>query len=82
MYLLEWFCEFIFLLMLVGVVVGLLWFCLINLCWEVSPSAQRVSIVTVGNVTSQKYPKIFFFNFIIYSRYKLSQLRYFPGIFK
>ena len=38
--------------MLVGVVDGLLWFCLIDLCWGVSlrPSAQRVSLVTVGNI--------------------------------
>ena len=49
---LEWFCEFILILMLVGVVDGLLWFCLIDLCWGVSlrPSAQRVSLVTVGNI--------------------------------
>ena len=39
--------------MLVGVVDGLLWFGLIDLCWGVSlrPSAQRVSTVTVGNIS-------------------------------
>ena len=38
--------------MLVGVVVGLLWFCLIDFCWGVSlrPGAQRVSKVTVGKI--------------------------------
>ena len=46
------FCEFILMLMLVGVVVGLLWFCLIDLYWEVSlrPSAQRVFIVTARSI--------------------------------
>ena len=45
LYTLEWFCEFILMLMLVGVIIGLLWFCLIDLCWEVSLrlSAQKVS---------------------------------------
>ena len=40
------------MLMLVGVIIGLLWFCLIDLYWEVSlrPSAQRVFKVTVGNI--------------------------------
>ena len=33
-------------------------------------------------VTPQKYPIIFFYNFIIYSWYKLSQLGHFPGIVK
>ena len=33
-------------------------------------------------VTLQKYPIIFFYNFIIYSEYKSSQLGYFPGIVK
>ena len=33
-------------------------------------------------VTPQKYLRIFFYNFIIYSEYKLSQLGYFPGIDK
>ena len=42
------------MLILVGVVDGLLWFCLIDLCWGVSlrPSAQRVSIVIVGKIPS------------------------------
>ena len=45
-------CEFILVLMLVGVVVRLLWFCLIDFCWGVSlrHSEQRVSIVTVGKI--------------------------------
>ena len=40
------------MLMLVGVVDGLLWFCLIDLCWEMNlrPSALGVSKVTVGNI--------------------------------
>ena len=33
-------------------------------------------------VTPQKYPRFFFYNFIIYSGYKLSQLGYFQGINK
>ena len=33
-------------------------------------------------VTPQKYPIIFFYHFIIYFGYKLSQLGYFPGIVK
>ena len=33
-------------------------------------------------VTPQKYPRIFFYNFIIYSGYKWSKLRYFPRIVK
>ena len=37
---------------------------------------------TAPAVTPQKYPRIFFSNFIIYSGYKLSQLGYFPGIVK
>ena len=38
--------------MLVGVVVGLLWFCLIDLCWGMSlrPGVQRVSNVIVGKI--------------------------------
>ena len=36
----------------------------------------------VGNVTPKKYPRIFIIIFIIYSRYKFSQLRYFLGIVK
>ena len=48
--------------MLVGVVDKLLWFCLIDLCWEESlrPSAQRVFKVTVGNIPLglDIYPKM------------------------
>ena len=49
--------------MLVGVVDGLLWFFLIDLCWGVSlrPSALRVSIVTVGKIPLglDLYPKMY-----------------------
>ena len=41
-----------------------------------------ISIPNMNSVTPQKYPRIFFYNFIIYFGYKLSQRGYFLGIVK